>query len=71
MKILYTGIEDEELTYGGEYKVLRTIPRPDGIAYIVAGDNGTEIYVAPCEGKELVPMPDTESIYDTYPYNTR
>lgn len=60
MEILYTGIEVEGLTYGGEYKVLRTIPRPDGTAYVVAGDNGVEIFVAPCEGQELVPMPGTE-----------
>lgn len=55
MEILYMGIEVEGLTYGGEYRVLRTIPRPGGTAYVVVGDNGTEIFVAPCEGQELVP----------------
>lgn len=45
MKILYTGIEDDGLTYGGEYEVLRSIPRPNGICYVVVNDNGTEAFI--------------------------
>ena len=52
MKIMYTGIEDDGLTYGGEYEVLRAIPRPNGTCYVVMDGNGVETFIQNYNTKE-------------------
>ncbi|MBQ7289053.1 MAG: hypothetical protein IJW78_04915 [Clostridia bacterium] len=39
MKILYKGLETFEFTYGGEYDVIRSIPRPYGETIYICIDN--------------------------------
>lgn len=45
MKILYLGLEWDGLTHGGEYEVLRPIPRPNGTCYVVLDDNEEEVFI--------------------------
>ena len=52
--VIYTGIEVEGLTHGGEYEVVNTITWYDRVLRVVViGDDGKEHRVSPSEVAEV------------------